>query len=168
MVDRKYRWHVLFVKTNHEKKVNSYIDKFGIESYLPVRKELSYWSDRKKWIEKPMFPGYLFVRVSCKEFFNALNHTSVYHYVCFEEGPAIINEREIDMIRRLEAEKEILITERAYSEGDNVRITEGSLAGISGVIEKIESKSYVLIELPFLSKTVKVKVQKEMVCFASA
>src|SRR2546430_13551223 len=34
----------------------------GLECFLPLYKSIRRWSDRKKELEQPLFPGYLFCR----------------------------------------------------------------------------------------------------------
>ena len=38
----------------------------GIESYLPLKKVLKQWSDRKKWVEEPLFRSYIFIHADLK------------------------------------------------------------------------------------------------------
>jgi len=103
MIDKNYKWYVLFVRTNHENKVRNILNRLNIESYLPLIKELRYWSDRKKWMERPLFPGYIFLRVSCREFFSVMDNNSVISYVKEGQNPASISEDQISMIRQVEA-----------------------------------------------------------------
>ena len=35
----------------------------GVHVFLPLRRTLRQWSDRRRWVEEPLFPGYLFARV---------------------------------------------------------------------------------------------------------
>ena len=35
----------------------------GIENYLPAYEEVHQWKDRKKKVQVPLFPGYVFVRL---------------------------------------------------------------------------------------------------------
>ena len=56
-------WYAIYTKPRTEKKACEELTCKGISTYLPVVKTLKQWSDRKKWVEKPYFPGYLFVRI---------------------------------------------------------------------------------------------------------
>ena len=57
-------WSALQVKTNQEKRVAQHLQIRSVEHYLPVYTERSRWSDRTVTLERPLFPGYLFVRLS--------------------------------------------------------------------------------------------------------
>ena len=164
MVDRDYRWYILFVRTNHEFKVKNHIQRLGISSYLPVKKTLSYWSDRKKWIERPMFPGYLFVRVSCREFFSLLNYNSIICYVSFGNAPAFITDKQIDSIQRIETDNIKYIDEcECYSCDDQIIIISGPLKGIEGRISRIDNNDYFVIDLPEITQSVHIRLKKKMI-----
>lgn len=56
-------WFAVYTKSRHEKVVHASLMSQGVEAYLPSHKVLSQWQDRRKWVEKPLFPGYLFARL---------------------------------------------------------------------------------------------------------
>lgn len=56
-------WHVLYVKSRQEKKIEKILQDQNIEIFLPIIKTIRQWSDRKKKIETPLFPSYLFVNL---------------------------------------------------------------------------------------------------------
>lgn len=55
-------WSALYVVANHEKRVSKFLAAHNVDHYLPVYGEQSHWSDRTIRIERPLFPGYVFVR----------------------------------------------------------------------------------------------------------
>lgn len=59
-------WHVLYIKSRQEKKINTILKEQSIETFLPLIKTVRQWSDRKKKIELPLFPSYLFVNIKDK------------------------------------------------------------------------------------------------------
>ena len=50
------RWYVALVRMHHEKKVSEYLDKMGIENFIPLQQEMHQWSDRRKLIESVLLP----------------------------------------------------------------------------------------------------------------
>jgi len=164
MVDKNYRWYILFVRTNHEFKVQKHIQRSEIQSYLPVKKTLSYWSDRKKWIDRPMFPGYVFVKVSCREFFSVLYHDSIISYVKIGHIPAFISDKQIRVIQKIESDYLEYITEgECFTCNDHIRIVAGPLKGLEGRILRIDSNDYFVIDLPEINKSIKIRIKKEMI-----
>ena len=60
------QWIVVRSKPRAEKVAFDQLMKKGIEVYLPLVKERRKWSDRKKWVELPLFSSYLFAKVELK------------------------------------------------------------------------------------------------------
>lgn len=61
------RWYVALVRMHHEKKVSEYLDKMGIENFIPLQQEMHQWSDRRKLIESVLLPMMVFVHADPKE-----------------------------------------------------------------------------------------------------
>src|SRR5271154_152097 len=55
-------WYAIQTRSNCEQRVSSRLTDMGIENYLPSFQEIRQWRDRKKVVDVPVFPGYLFVR----------------------------------------------------------------------------------------------------------
>jgi Transcription termination factor nusG len=54
--------HALSAKPRHEKAVAHNLEIQKLESLLPLSFTWRIWSDRKKEVEMPLFPGYVFCR----------------------------------------------------------------------------------------------------------
>lgn len=48
-------WFVFYTKSRHEKKVKDFLEKVGYVVFLPMRKVMRQWGDRKKKMEVPLF-----------------------------------------------------------------------------------------------------------------
>ncbi|MCK4255287.1 transcriptional antiterminator, partial [candidate division WOR-3 bacterium] len=55
-------WYAIWTRYRHEDLVKMQLNKKNLEVFLPKIKTLSKRRDRRKMIEKPLFPGYLFTR----------------------------------------------------------------------------------------------------------
>ena len=71
------RWYVALVRMHHEKKVSEYLNKVGIENFVPVQKEIHQWSDRRKLVETVLLPMMVFVHADPKERMAALTLATV-------------------------------------------------------------------------------------------
>ena len=96
-----YFWHALYTKSRAEKKALTELQSREIEAFLPLHRKLRQWSDRKKWVEMPLIPGYLFVKVSRREYDAALHSNYIVAYVKFEGSAAIIPEKQIVYLKLL-------------------------------------------------------------------
>ncbi len=101
-----YKWYAIYTKANNEKKVFDHLKEENIECYLPLRKTLRQWSDRKKWIDVPLFRCYVFVKVSYIEFFSVLKIPGVVYYVSFGGEPQSSPDYQLDFIKTIVQEKE--------------------------------------------------------------
>ncbi|MBN2805193.1 MAG: UpxY family transcription antiterminator [Prolixibacteraceae bacterium] len=149
---QKY-WYAVYTKSRAEKKVQLELEFQGIEHYLPLQSKLRQWSDRKKWVEVPLIPGYIFVQIDRFDYDRVLRTANVVSYVRFEGKAAIIPNEQIDLIRRMlrDSSLEIEVSMQNFSEGDVVEVMAGPLTGIQGKLVSFKGKKRVAIELEQLN-----------------
>lgn len=160
-----YQWYALYVRPNGEKKVQMALKEKDIEVYLPLKKSLRIWSDRKKWIEEPLFKGYVFVRVSHVEYFNALNTTGVVCYVSFGGVPQSIPEFQINNIRTLIAQEssDVVITRERIRKGLSAEVLYGALKGVRGEVIEINGQCRILIRVDMMNYSMYANISKDEV-----
>ncbi|MBN1985399.1 MAG: UpxY family transcription antiterminator [Prolixibacteraceae bacterium] len=161
----EYAWYALYTKVNNEKKIFKNLQEENIESYLPIRKSLRQWSDRKKWIEEPLFRCYLFVRVSYKEFFNVLSIPGVVCYVSFGGRPQSIPDDQIMNIKTLVKQEEIDLTvsKERLKKGNKAEVLVGPLKGLKGEIVEISGQYRILIRIETMGFCLHANISKEEV-----
>ena len=54
-------WFALYVQPRKEKVVEKELLRNNYEAFLPIKKCLRQWKDRKKMVEMPLIPSYVFV-----------------------------------------------------------------------------------------------------------
>src|SRR5262249_21234115 len=74
-------WHVAYVVTRHEKAVAQELSRRSVESFLPVYDAIHYWNKRRAKVELPLFPSYVFVRMTSHERLRVLQVPSIVHLV---------------------------------------------------------------------------------------
>lgn len=150
---QNYQWYALYTRANGEKKLFESLQEKKIECYLPLRKVLKVWSDRKKWVEEPLFKSYLFVKVSYKEFFNVLNTPGVVCYVCFGGRAQAIPHQEIINIQNFldQCDREITLTYERIQKGVTVEVLYGSLKGVKGEVINICGQTRLLLRVDTLN-----------------
>ncbi|MDD3876076.1 MAG: UpxY family transcription antiterminator [Bacteroidales bacterium] len=158
----KKQWLVVYTKPRHEKKSCEILASHGIDVFLPLNKELVQWVDRKKWVEKPFFPGYLFVNIDEKEYNNVLNCKGIVRYIYHEGKPAIVRSEIIEGIRQsimLNNYVTINTLENIRDCGKLINIKLGPFKGLSGRLVEIRGKKNIAIEIESLNKIVLVDFQ---------
>lgn len=139
-------WCALHVKTNHEKRVANHLAVRTVEHYLPVYSERSRWTDRTVVLERPLFPGYLFVRLSPEARFQIISAPGVLRLLGNTETDHVSNE-EIERIRIALAGGYALRPHPGLRLGTRVRLRKGVFAGVDGIVTEIRRMCNVVISL---------------------
>ena len=149
LLKKSYCWFAVYVKYQHEKKICEKLNQTGIEAYVPFKKELRQWSDRKKLIEIPLIPNYVFVRISPKEHYTVLVCEGALSYVSFEGKAAVIPDYQIDDMKSfLKLTPEFTeVTTSPISKGDFVRVSCGPLKNSHGEIVEIRGRKKLLLRM---------------------
>jgi transcriptional antiterminator RfaH len=163
-INGEYKWHAVYTRFNHEKTVESALIEKNIEVFLPKRKILKSWSDRKKWIEEPLFRPYVFVRVSNKEYDFVLQTPSVYHYICINGKAALIQNREIELIKKIVEENLTFdISEKEYELCQKVKVTDGPLKGYTGQVVRQNGCSRLQINISELQYNLIIDIESNCI-----
>jgi transcription antitermination factor NusG len=151
------KWHVLFVRSNQEKRVVQHLVSRDVEHFLPTYSWVSQWRDRKVKLLKPIFPGYVFVRLLLADRLKVLLVPNVMNLVGTKNAPSIISDEEIEWIKRGVAHGKAE-PHPCLTAGDLVVIKAGAMAGIEGVLIRTQNSTRVLIQLNSISRAFTVEV----------
>lgn len=158
------RWFAAYTTPRSEKKVYDRLKAEGVEVYLPLHKTLRKWSDRKKWVEVPLLPSYVFVKIVDKEQHNILNTPGLIRFVKFEGKPAPIPEEQINTLKiLLGQELDVELLYENLKPGDKVEIIIGSMLGFKGELIKHKGKSKALIRINHISHGLLVTLPKSFI-----
>jgi len=155
------KWYAIYTRPRAEKQVFHRLEEGKIETFLPLQKTYRIWSDRKKLVEKPLLPSYLFVKTNKKSFPKVYSIHGVVKFVSFEGQPVSIPQKQIDILRLLiNSNAEIEVSSDKFAPGDNVEVTSGSLAGLTGELIRIGSKNRVVVRIDRLDQNLILKIPK--------
>ena len=147
-------WFAIRVKLCHELKTRDNLEKMGIRCFVPTRKELRVWHDRRVIKDRVLTPQLIFVYATEKERIEALSLSASRYCMCVpgKSIPARIPEVQMEafIFFITNANQEISFTEEPLKAGDRVRITEGPLTGLEGVIAQSKGKHYFAIKVDLL------------------
>lgn len=154
-------WYAVHVKSRHEFVVFNELRKKRIEAFLPSMKKLSQWKDRKKLVEYPLFPGYVFVQVPSHPgaLLTVLKTRGIVTFISLEPGvPTPVAPEEISSLKLLmESGKEIDIYPH-LKKGTMVRVKSGPLKNAAGVLTKRETDYQFVVNIELLGRSVAVKI----------
>ncbi|MFH1941488.1 MAG: UpxY family transcription antiterminator [bacterium] len=156
--DSHFCWYALYTRSRHEKKVERQLSDKGIDSYLPMRKVLRRWSDRKKWVEEPLFGCYVFIHADAMKRYQAVQTYGSVRIVHFNGQPAVVRDEEIDNIRRILSEVPSAESCPAVSVGDAVEIIRGPLTGFQGTLEEIRHEKRFVVSIPSIRQALRFNI----------
>jgi len=156
-------WFALRTRSNFEKKSATALEGKGFEQFLPTYKVRSYWSDRVKWVERPLFPGYVFCRFDPGNWLPVLQTPGVVGIVRAGADPAQVEEREIASIRSLLKRTSALYPHMFLHVGQKVLIKHGPLSGVEGVVESMGKSYRIIVTISLLQRAVAAEVEADWV-----
>ena len=148
MPGSKKSWFVLYTKPRWEKKVYNLLTDNDIEAYCPLNKVRRKWSDRVKWVEEPLFKSYVFVRIAGEEQTRVRMINGVVNFVYWLGKPAVVKNKEIEVIRKFLNDYEEVWAEPTDLQQDaRVVIRRGAFMDKEArVVSVVNNKVRVLIE----------------------
>jgi transcriptional antiterminator RfaH len=156
-------WYAVYTKSRSEKKLMELLTEKGIEAYVPLRKVLHTWSDRKKLVLEPIIRSYCFVRVSQKEYFEVLNTPGAVRYVWFSGKPAAIPDRQIMMMKLITgSDVEAECIPDNFRAGTPIRVIAGPLQGLTGELVNISSKKRVIVRIDHLKQVITLSISPQL------
>jgi len=144
----KKNWYAVYTKPRWEKKVFGLLSEKGVEAYCPLNRVRKKWSDRLKWVEEPLFKSYVFVKVSKEEAAGVRMVNGVVNFVYWLGKPAIIKNKEIEIIRKfLNDHDEVQVAPLDLQVDSRITILQGALMDKTGKVVKVfNNKVRVVIE----------------------
>ena len=152
------QWIAIRSKPRAEKVAFEQLVKKSIEAYLPLVKERRKWSDRKKWVELPLFSSYLFAKIELKESIFVLQTHGVSSIVRFNGNIAVIKNGVVDTIRlALEGGYKLEPTEY-FTVGDDVEVIEGPMKGAQGIVFRLKGEDRLIIKIDALQQAIAIHI----------
>ena len=135
------KWYAIYTRPRWEKKVNGLLIQKGIESYCPLNKVRRKWSDRIKLVEEPLFKSYVFVKIDEPDRTKVRMTNGVVNFVYWNGKPALIKEREIQVIRRfLDEFENVEVTKINFEPEDRVKVISGPMMEQEGKVLEVKNK----------------------------
>ena len=153
-------WNVLYTKSKSEKKVFERLSDLGIDVYCPCQRTLKKWSDRKKWVDEPVFKSYIFVKSPDSESqkLQILNTPGVVRFLYWLGQPAQVRQVEIDEIRSFLGEHQS-VESVSFDVGLKLNVKQGVLKGSEGVVV-YQTKNEVVLRVDKLGMSLVARLPK--------
>ncbi len=158
------KWYPVYTQPRAEKKAYQALTNKGIETYLPLHRQLKQWSDRKKWIEEPFIKSYLFVRITEYEQTEVLMTKGIARFIYFSNQVTSMPDRQVEELKLVMASPyELEITEKNLQPGEKIVIKAGPLKGLTGEIISYRSQKQLILRLENLGCSILINVAAALI-----
>jgi len=152
-------WYAIWTRYRHEDLVKIQLNVKKFEVFLPKIKVLSRRIDRRKIIEKPLFPGYLFARTELKpeNYLRIIRCQGVVRVLGYREDYKNYVPDEVieSIMKMIKDEKQVNVVPKVIK-GDKVRIVGGPLDGCIGSVLELRGDRHLVVAVELLSRSVSV------------
>ena len=154
------KWIAVYTKPRHEKTVENELSKKGFEVYLPILKERRKWSDRKKWVELPLFRSYIFVKTEIKNSLFVLQTMGVVKVIKFGGEIAVIQNDSIRAIKLMIEGGYMPEAIDYFVKGETVEVKNGPLKGLIGEVTRVDNSDRLLVRVDAIQHSVSVQIDR--------
>lgn len=161
----KLNWFALLTRSNFEQTVHTSIAKKQIEVFLPTIRKKSSRKDRHLMLERPLFPGYIFVRSTSRsaDQLTILKTTGAVRLIGTKAGPVPIPDVQIESLKILTSANMDLMTGSnvRLEKGDPVQVLSGPMAGVVGEFISHKGRGRVVINIDILGQYAGVEILEQ-------
>ena len=160
----EFSWFALRVRSKFERVASLHLRDRGYEQFAPSYQAQSTWSDRKKIIERFLFPGYVFCRMNPNDRLRVLTVPGVVDILGFgARGPEAIPETEIMTVRRMVDSGVLLKPWPFLQVGQAVLIEHGPLAGLEGILDSCKGRERLVVSVTLLRRSVSTEIERDWI-----
>lgn len=153
-------WYVLHVKPRCEKKLAEYCGARAVACELPLREETKIYQRRKVTVQKPVFPGYVFVHFTPEDKVVVLKSNVIVRILPVDNQDQLV--RELGQIRQALLVDPTLDACAAFQAGRRVSIRSGPFQGLEGVVQSVKGKTKVVLNVDMIGRALAVEVGMEL------
>ena len=155
------KWFVVHTRSRHEKVVAAQLRGRGIDVYLPLVEEIHRWSDRRKRVQVPLFPGYTFFHAheSAETVSTITQIESVVAIVGAGPAGSSIPDEQIEAVQKLVAYNIPCVNHPFLEVGQRVRIRGGALDGLEGILLACQAETSLVVSIELIQRSLAVRIE---------
>jgi transcription antitermination factor NusG len=153
------KWFALYTRSRYEKKVSADLQEIGIETWVPLQKTLRQWSDRKKWVEAPLFHSYVFIYTDQNTARFATRVDGAVYVVSFAGKLVSIPQVQIESLKLLlDSSEKFEISFDEFTFGEHIEVNKGPLQGVKGTFVNFKGKKRLLMHIDAINQKLLVEI----------
>jgi transcriptional antiterminator RfaH len=147
-------WYLIYTRPRQERKVHATLRSQDIDTFLPTQRKLRTWHDRKKYIEEPLFPSYVFVYLKdIQSYHEGMDADGALQYVRTGKEIARVNDKVVNNIKLATAHADGLeVIDQKLQSGEKAVIVEGPLTGLLCEIVQVSGNRKALVKVDLLRR----------------
>jgi len=159
----KAGWYLIYTKPRHERKVYMGLVERKINTFLPLTRKLRQWHDRKKYIDEPLFPSYVFIYLKdMQNFHEGMDAEGALYYVKAGKSMAMVNESVVNNIRIITDKlTDLEVSEKQFQIGRKLVISQGALTGLSCEVVNYDKKEKILVRVDLLQRNILITLPED-------
>jgi transcription antitermination factor NusG len=157
------RWYALYVRSRHEKVVESGLRGKGYPAFSPFYRTKRRRADRLVEIDVPLFPGYVFCHFDSDKRLPILTTPGLVGVVGPGNRPEPVKDHEIASIRTIALSGRPVQPWPFLKSGQRVRLQAGPLMGAEGIFLRVKNEYHLVVSITLLQRAVSVVVEKDAV-----
>lgn len=151
-------WIAAYTRSRHEAVVASQFQQKGLDALLPTYRRLSRWSDRIRRTNAPLFPGYVFVRVTEGQHHRVLQTGGVVSIVCRSGKPVPLSDGDVEKLRVCTENPAFVEPHPFLRVGQRVRVKHGPFRGWEGVLVEKKNSTRLVLTVDQIMKSVSIDI----------
>lgn len=156
LADVPGEWHVLHTKSRQEKALADDLRTRGIACFLPLLSQVRYYGTRKASAEMPLFPGYVFLRGTLDQAYQADRTRRVAQII------RVIDQKQLEWeLTNLHLALQAKVPLEPYpylQKGVRVEVRSGPFRGLQGIIEDRLKDQRLILQIDILGRAVSVEI----------
>lgn len=156
-------WYALHTRSRFENAVSDTLNKKKIEVFLPKIRVRSKRQDRKKIIQVPLFPGYVFVKtdLSPAGHLEVVKTAGAVRLIGTISGPVPIPDENIESLKIMVCSDRDIISGTRLETGNQIIVVSGPFTGVTGTFVRYKSADRVVVYIGALGQSAAVEVNEE-------
>lgn len=153
-------WFAVQTRHHHEKRIAARLQLAEMETFLPVHRAVHRWNNGVlAHVELPLFPCYLFARISFAQRVRLLKEPGIISLAASNLTPTPLPDEEISHLR-LVAESVKAQPHPYLAVGQRVKIVAGPLTGVEGILLRKKHELRVVVSIEVIMRSITVEVSE--------
>lgn len=150
------QWHVLRTLSRQEKAINRTLTSAGYRVFLPLVHHVRIYGHRKRTVEAPLFPGYIFLWAPLEAAYFAVESGRVAQIIRVTDQDRL--DHELAQIRTALQGEAQLDPYPYLRVGRRVRVTQGPFRGVEGLIDERRQADRLILVIDALGRATSMEI----------